>query len=36
MYVIGAGSGTRTHTMFPSTDFKSAMSAYSIIPAYDD
>ena len=30
----GAGSGTWTHTMFPSTDFKSVMSANSIIPAY--
>ena len=32
-YHIGAGSGIRTHTMFPSTDFESVMSTYSIIPA---
>lgn len=29
----GAGSGTRTHTMLPSTDFESVTSTNSIIPA---
>ena len=31
---FGAGGGTRTHTMSPSTDFESVTSAYSITPAY--
>ena len=30
----GAGSGTRTHTVLPPTDFKSVASANSAIPAY--
>ena len=30
----GAGGGTRTHTMSPSTDFESVTSANSITPAY--
>lgn len=30
----GAASGSRTHTVFTPTDFKSVMSAYSIIAAY--
>ena len=31
---FGAGGGTRTHTMSPSTDFESVTSANSITPAY--
>lgn len=31
--LVGAGSGTRTHTMLPSTDFESVTSTNSIIPA---
>ena len=31
--VSGAGSGTRTHTLLPTTDFESVTSANSIIPA---
>ena len=30
----GAGGGTRTHTMSPSTDFESVTSANSITPAF--
>ena len=30
---FGAGGGTRTHTMSPSTDFESVTSANSITPA---
>ena len=30
----GAGGGTRTRTMSPSTDFESVTSANSITPAY--
>ena len=30
---LGAGGGTRTHTMSPSTDFESVTSANSITPA---
>ena len=33
LYWFGAGSGTRTHTMLPSTDFESVTSTNSIIPA---
>ncbi len=32
--LFGAGGGTRTHTMSPSTDFESVTSANSITPAY--
>ena len=31
--LYGAGGGTRTHTMSPSTDFESVTSANSITPA---
>ncbi len=31
--LFGAGGGTRTHTMSPSTDFESVTSANSITPA---
>ena len=30
----GAGGGTRTHTLSPTTDFESVTSANSITPAY--
>ena len=33
VWLYGAGSGTRTHTMLPSTDFESVTSTNSIIPA---
>ena len=33
-YIIGADGGSRTHTMFPSKDFESFTSAYSITSAY--
>ena len=33
-FFSGAGGGTRTHTMSPSTDFESVTSANSITPAY--
>ena len=33
-HTIGADSGSRTHTMFPSKDFESFTSAYSITSAY--
>ena len=33
LYWFGAGGGTRTHTMLPSTDFESVTSTNSIIPA---
>ena len=32
-FSVGAGGGTRTHTMSPSTDFESVTSANSITPA---
>ena len=34
-FLVGAGGGTRTHTMSPSTDFESVTSANSITPAYE-
>ena len=33
VFSVGAGGGTRTHTMSPSTDFESVTSANSITPA---
>ena len=34
LYWFGAGGGTRTHTLSPTTDFESVTSANSITPAY--
>ena len=34
LYWFGAGGGTRTHTLSPTTDFESVTSANSITPAH--